>query len=124
MTEAQQKAAEADGVKRMMQGPFMFAAVSLRGARDMGPAMLLTVLGNILSALLDTWLLLKTKGLSYFGRVGFLVTLALTVGMIAHFPSWVWWNFSTSFTIVEFANLLIGWFLAGLVIGKVTSPPA
>src|SRR5947208_4178371 len=71
MTEEQKRAEEAEGMKRMVQGPFMFASVSLIGVGNMAP-LLITLLGNILSALLATWMLLKTNGLRYLGRVGFI----------------------------------------------------
>jgi len=122
MTEEQKKAEEAEGVKRMIQGPSMFAAVSLSGAGNMGHPLLITLLGNILSALLATWMLLKTNGLRYLGRVGFVMLITLTTAIVAYLPDWTWWRFSTSFTAVGVADLLIGWFLAGLVIAKVTSP--
>lgn len=119
MTEAQQEAAGEGAKARMMHGPFMFASVSLGGTRDMGQALLLNVLSDILAAALATWLLLQTAHASYGRRVGFVVVMALTTGLVAHVPSWIWWKFSTSFTLVEFADLLIGWGLAGLVIAKV-----
>jgi hypothetical protein len=124
MTEAHRQAAEEDGVKRMMQGPFMFASVGLTGARDMGQAMGLNVLGNILSATLVTWLLLQTSARSYWGRVGFVVVLAFTTCTIAYVPYWIWWNFSTGFTLVEFADHVIGWFLVGLVLTKFATLPS
>jgi hypothetical protein len=123
MTTAQQKAAEEGARTRMMQGPFLFAAVSLGGTRDMGQAMLLNVMSNILAAALVTWLLLQTANLSYRRRVGFVVVVALAAGVVAHVPFWIWWKFSTSFTLVEFADLIIGWGLAGLLIAKVTTSP-
>ncbi len=121
MTEEQKKRAEEEGHRRMMQGPFMFAAVSVSGARPMASALLTSLLGNILAALLATLLLLKTSGLSYAGRVGFLVTIGLTAGVIADLPDWTWWNFSTSYTGVAFADLLVGWLLASLVMAKVVT---
>lgn len=122
MTAAHQQAAEEGAQARMMSGPFMFASVSLGGTRDMGQALLLNVLSDILAAALATWLLLQTANLSYGPRAGFVVVVALTTGVIAHVPYWIWWKFSTSFTLVEFADLLIGWGLAGLVIAKVGGP--
>jgi len=119
LSEAQRKAAEEDGLTRMMQGPFMFASVSLAGTREMGPALLLNVIGNIVSALLVTWLLLRTAPATYRRRVGMIVLIALAAAVMAHYPSWIWWRFSTRFTLVESADLLIGWLLAGLVIAKV-----
>ena len=119
MSEEQKRAEEAEGMKRMVQGPFMFASVSLAGVGNMGHPLLITLLGNILSALLSTWMLLKTNGLRYLGRVGFVLLIALTAAIVGYLPDWTWWRFSTSFTAVSVADLLLGWFLAGLVIAKV-----
>jgi len=124
MTEAQQKAVEEDAMKRGEQGPFMLASITLHGWGSMGNAMLVGLLTQIAGALLATWLLLKTSGLQYWGRVGFLVIFALTVAVLAYVPYWNWWHFSTNYTLVAFADLLIGWFLAGLVIAKVASSPS
>ncbi len=121
MTEEQRKAAHEEGMKRGVQGPFMLASISTHGWGSMGTAMLVGLLTQIAGALLATWLLLKTSGLQYWGRVGFLVVFALTVAVLAHVPYWNWWHFSTSYTAVALADLLIGWFLAGLVIAKATS---
>ncbi len=120
MTEEQKKAEEAEGMKRMIQGPLMFASVTLQGFGGMGPALLIQLVTGIVGAFLATWLLLKTRPMSYWHRVGFLVVIALVVAVIAHVPYWNWWNFSTSYTAVTFADLLIGWFLASLVIAKLT----
>jgi hypothetical protein len=118
LSDAQRKAAQEDGMTRMMQGPFMFAAVGLRGTRDTGAALALNLLANILSASLVTWLLLQTTGLHYWGRVGFVVAIALTTCVIAYAPYWIWWSFSSSFTAVEFADHLTGWALTGMVISR------
>ena len=119
LTESQRKAAEEGDMKRMMEGPFMFASVGLTGTREMGPALLFNVIGNIVSALLVTWLLLQTASATYWRRAGFVVVIAFATAMIAHYPSWIWWRFSESFTLVELADLLIGWSLAGLVMAKI-----
>jgi hypothetical protein len=119
--EAKRKKAEAEGMKRMIQGLFMFAAVNLQGTSGSGAALPVQLVTSIVSAILATWLLMNTTLPSYWQRVGFLVILALTAGVICHVPNWNWWGFSASYTAVAFADLLIGWALAGLVIAKVTS---
>lgn len=123
LPEAVRKAAEEDAMNRAQLGPFVFASIAPRGWGSMGSAMGIGLLNQIAAALLATWLLLNTKGLSYLARVRFLVMLALAVAVIAHVPYWNWWHFSTSYTLVAFTDLLIGWFLAGLVIAKLTPTP-
>lgn len=120
MTEEQKRAEEAEGMKRMVQGPAMFAAVTPQGAGGMSYALLIQLMTGMVGAFLATWLLLKTRPVSYWHRVGFLVVIALVTAVIAHVPYWNWWNFSTGYTAVTLADLLIGWFLASLVIAKLT----
>lgn len=124
LTAEQRKAAAEDRVARMMQGPFMFAAVSMQGARDMGAALLLNLVVNMVSAGLVLWLLMQTSGLSYRRRVGFVAMVGLAAAMIVHGPYWIWWGFSTLFTLVEFADPLIGWFFVGLVLARLAPAPA
>src|SRR5213594_1603988 len=118
--EAKRKKAEAEGMKRMIQGPVMFAAVNLQGTSGSGAALPIQLVTSIVSAFLATWLLMNATLPGYWPRVGFLVVLALTAGVICHVPDWNWWGFSAGYTAVAFADLLIGWTLAGLVIAKVT----
>lgn len=118
VTEEQKKAEEVEGMKRMIQGPLMFASVSLQGFEGIGPALLIQLVTGIVGTLLATWLLLQTRPMGYWDRVGFLVVISLVVAVIAQLPYWNWWNFSTSYTAVTIADLLIGWFLASLVIAK------
>jgi len=119
--EAKRKKAEAEGMKRMIQGPFMFAAVSLQGTSGSGAALPIQLVTSIVSALLATWLLTNSTLPGYWPRVGFLVVLALTAGVICHVPDWNWWGFSARYPAVAFAGLLTGWTRDGLVIAKVTS---
>jgi hypothetical protein len=118
MTEEQRKMAEAEGMKRMMQGPVMFAALRPQGASGMGSALPVQLFTGIMAAILATWLLAQATLLDYWQRVGFVVMLALTAGVVCHIPYWNWWGFSASYTAVTFADLLVSWFLAGLVIAK------
>ena len=64
-------------------------------------------------------LLCKTTGLSYFGRVGFVVVFALAAGFVTHVPYWNWFYFNSQFTLVQITDLLVGWFLAGLAMAGV-----
>ena len=76
----------------------------------------------VLGALLLTWLVLQIRAPGYGARVGFVVIAALAGGIICHLPNWNWWGFSTSYTAVTLADVVVTWLLAGLVIAKVTAP--
>lgn len=123
LPEPLRKAAEEDAMNRARLGPFMFASIAPHGWGSMGTAMLIGLCTQIVAAFLATWLLLNTKGLNYLARVRFLVMLALAVAVLAHVPYWNWWSFSASFTLVMFADTLIGWVLAGFVIAKLSPAP-
>lgn len=101
------------------QGPAIFASVHLEGMANMTHALIIQFIIQLVSAFLVTWLLTKTSGLGYMGRLGFIIIFALTVGIIANFPYWNWFNFSTNYTLVQIADTLVGWFLAGLVLAKI-----
>lgn len=101
--------------------PSMFASVRLEGSShdNMTQSLVKCFITQLLAALLVSWLLLRTNGLSYFKRVIFIVVFALAAGIIANVPNWNWFGFDTQYTLVEFADLLIGWFLAGLIMAKI-----
>jgi hypothetical protein len=75
---------------------------------------------EILGALLLTWLLLQTTGLSYWRRVAFVTTAALAVAVLAALPDWNWLGFSARYTAIVTTDMVLGWFLAGLVIARFT----
>ncbi len=119
LSESQRQAAREDSLTRMTNGPFLFASVSLAGSREMGAALLLTLLGNVVAATLVAWLLAQTAPASYWRRVGFVVSIALVTAVVVHYPSWIWWRFSADYTLVESADALVGWFWAGLAIARI-----
>lgn len=124
MTGDEKKAAEKLMEERTRTMPFLYGVVQQRANNDMTRQMGGSVLFDILAALLITGLLMRTAGMSYLGRVMFIVTVALAAGIIAEVPHWVWWHFDTSWTVVALADIVIAWFLAGLVIAKVAAPKA
>jgi hypothetical protein len=120
----EKKAADAAMEERMKTLPFFYGVVQPRANFDMGRQMGASILFDILAALLITGLVMKTGGMSYLGRVMFIVTVALAAGVIAVVPNWVWWHFGTGWTVVGLADIVIAWFLSGLVIAKVGAPKA
>lgn len=122
MTPEQKKAAEATGVEKMKKGPFLFVSVRREGFESLTGLYAIGVLGAMIEAFLLTWLLLQTRPRSYWGRVIFVVISALSGAVIIALPEWNWWSFSTAYTATVFGDVVIGWFLAGLVIAKFAAP--
>ena len=111
------------GMERMKQGPFMFAAVSLEGADPASPTPYLSnLLLQIVMAMLIAWLLLQANISCYKRRVLMVVLIGAIAGTQGHLVNAMWWRFSMEYTLVNIADLLISWFLAGLLIARFTVP--
>jgi hypothetical protein len=119
MNPAEKKAAQLVLMEKMQKGPVMFAAIRRRGFGLFTRGLVTQALIQMASALLLTWLLLQTSGLSYARRVLFLAVAGLAASVIADLPNWNWWGFSGAYTLVNLIDCTITWFLAGLVIAKV-----
>ena len=99
--------------------PFVFTVMNPKGLAPIGFLMLRSLAIQILGAGLVTWLLLQTRLPDDNTRLGFVVIVALTAGVVCHLPNWNWWGFPTDYTFVQIADLTIGWFFAGLAILKI-----
>lgn len=75
---------------------------------------------QLLSAVFITWLLLNAKPQRYWDRVTFVAVIGLIAGVLAFLPAWNWWGFPVSYTAVGIIDLVIGWFLAGLAMAKLS----
>ena len=62
------------------------------------------------------------RGLTFGGRVGFVAMAALAAGVFIHVPYWNWYGFSTAYTLVQMAELVVGGLLSGIVIAWATKP--
>ena len=60
--------------------------------------------------------LLMPKTLSYMRRVLFFVGLGVFTSLVAHVNNWTWTGYSPGYTLVAIFDLIVGWFLAGLVL--------
>lgn len=100
--------------------PYVFASVRLEGRMfSMPVAIVMELIASIVAAGLITWLLLQTKGLRYGKKVAFVTVVGLIVGILSQVPAWTWLNFPGSNALLCLIDLIIGWFLAGLAIGKI-----
>jgi len=112
--EQQQKAME-----KMAKGPIVFAAVRLEPFNSMAKPLVSQFLTQLLVALLATLLLSQTCGLSYKSRVVFLTVIGLIIFVGGHFDEATWWSFSNAYMLMQFGAIVIGWFLASLIMAKV-----
>jgi hypothetical protein len=124
MQGAEKKAAEEAMEQRAKTMPFFYGVVLRSANFDMGKQMAVSVVFDVLAALLVTMLVMRTGGMTYAGRVMFIVTVALAAAVMCVLPNWVWWHYPTTVVVVGMADVVIGWFLAGLVIAKVAAPRA
>jgi hypothetical protein len=105
--------------EQLFKGPAVFAAVRTGPLASMPILMGTQVLIMMAAAFLGSLLLMQTRPMSYGSRVLFLVGVAGVVAIAGHLPDWNWWSFSTSYTLLECMDLMVGWTLAGLVMAKV-----
>jgi hypothetical protein len=119
LTGDQKEAAQETRMQKMQKGPLMFAAIRKEGFGSFPKVLITQLLYQMLAALLLTWMLLQTSGLSYARRVAFLAVAGLAASVIADLPNWNWWGYSGAYTAINLIDYTLTWLLAGLVIAKV-----
>jgi hypothetical protein len=110
---------DAAAQEKMKTGPMLFVSYRPSGVPSMTGPMIEHFLNMVLVALLATWLVGKTTGLSYWGRVVFITVMGFTAGIYCVLPNWTWWGFSSAYTLSQIADTTIGAFVSGLAIAKV-----
>jgi hypothetical protein len=118
----QKKAAEEIRMQKMEKGPLMFAAIRKEGFGSFPKVLITQLLCQMFAALLLTWMLLQTVGLSYARRVAFLAVAGLVASVIADLPNWNWWGYSGEYVSLNLADYTVTWLLAGLAVAKVAYP--
>lgn len=104
--------------EKIMRGPMMFASIRLEAMRPFPVLLIVQFLIQLVSALIATFLLLKTCGLTYGQRVLFVALCGVLIFIAGKLDEWVWWSFSSNFLMMELGAIIVGWILAGLVIAK------
>ena len=74
--------------QKIQHGPVVVAAVRRNGFGSFSHAMIVQLVCLMAGALLLTWLLLQTSGLSYTRRVAFLAIAGLAASVIVDLPNW------------------------------------
>jgi hypothetical protein len=101
--------------EKLMRGPMVFASIRLEAMRPFPVLLLIQFLTFLVSALIATFLLLKTCGLTYGQRVLFVALCGVLIFLGGKVGDWVWWGFSSAYLMMELGAIVIGWILAALV---------
>ncbi len=109
------------GIYILKNKPSAFLVFNPQGYGPMKFKLMYDLLFDMLSAALVSYIVLRLKKSNYFSRLIVILVFALAVGILWHLSNWNWWGFSASFTLIGIADLIIGWFLAGLVLAKIAS---
>lgn len=109
-----------EGLTSLKDGPMVFVAIKRNGFNVDSPApYICSFIIYLIGAFLITALLLFSKIHGYWNGVLFVTTIGLTIGLLSALPNWNWWGFSGGFVTLQIVDLVISWFLAGLVISAV-----
>ena len=102
--------------------PFVFVQVNLKGMDPSNPwVYIFSFLTQFVGAGLISWFLLQTS-CGYGKRLLIVMLLGLLVGVLGFVPDWNWFGAGYKFTFVMIADLVITWFLAGLILAAYVKP--
>ena len=109
---------------KIAKGPYGFMVVypdgrdvslSKRLPIEMGTNVVCALLAAIVASQLRPGFLVRVACVTLLGILGSIMTLV---------PYWNWYGFPTDFTLAQFVDHAVGWFLAGIVIAAIVRPGA
>ncbi len=107
-------------MKKVKEGPVLhFMVFSPEGFDPFSPVTFVTSLFfNIVSATLAAILLMLTgNNLKLFShRMFFVAGIGLFLALNGPLANWIWWHFPTGFTLVNMADNVVTWMIAGAVL--------
>lgn len=116
----QDKNQQAAWAEKAKQGPFAYLSVKVEGQKaSMTCALLIQFLTQWVVSIFAIGLL-KQTAISGVVKKALFVSLTVTLGaFLVHFSNWNWWAFPSLTTLVNIADVMIGWLLAGVAIAKI-----
>lgn len=107
----------------MIKGPFVFAQVNLQGMDPTRPQLyVISFFIQFVGAGLISWILMQLGDHGYGKRLMTTILIGLTVGILGLMPSWNWFGAGGTYTLVGMADLVVTWFLAGLLLAAFVKP--
>ncbi len=90
------------------------------GAKALAPVQLITeFLTEFFEAFLCSLLLARAALGSYSKRVAFITTIGIVAVFATNVSYWNWYGFPSDYTIAAMFTQLVGFFVVGLIVGKV-----
>jgi hypothetical protein len=106
--------------QKIKNGPYAYMVVHPKGFDlKKSEMIILGLLSNILVALVLTYLLTKTHGLSYLQKVGFVKMAAVAGALAVILPNIIWWQFPLAYSLLTLVDTAVAWGFAGLAIAKI-----
>ncbi len=120
-SKEEKQAAMQAAMAKMKEGPLIFCSIHPGGGRPFGAALgwmfvIDFVAAGILTVLLSYW----GHELEFVHKIAIVESVALFAVLTCMLPNWVWWRFSNRYTAVNILDTLVGFGLAGVVLGLVT----
>jgi hypothetical protein len=124
LTKEQKAAAEKKWTEKYTAGPYGIMIYHPEGEQPMSPRQLVTQFGvEIVTALVAALVLAQARGLkAYLGRVGLVTLLGLLPFFVVNVPYWNWYGFPPHYTLIQLADKVITFFVAGLVLAALVKP--
>ena len=104
--------------QQMMNGPTVIAHVRAGTMGSIAPNLVAELVTNILAALIVTLLMTAALQLALSKRVLFAAGVGLVMVFDQSASSWNWYSAGGDFFFAETVDAVVGWSLAGLVIGR------
>jgi len=126
MSTEQRKAMMDEWAKKHQRGPVALIVYSPTGTDPMMTAqMILGLLIMMITAAMAAWFLSRSTAAAsgYIVRVIFCGMLGVFASFVVHLMYWNWFYFPLNYTTAMVADTIIGWLLAGLVIGAIVKTP-
>lgn len=121
--EGMSKKALADWEEAYRDGPVGFILYRAQGGDPLGKQLfLIQFLTDLVAGLLVAVLLSFTR-LSFVGRLLFVTGIGLFSWITSSVPWWNWYGFPQGFVIGAGIHMVVGWFLAGLVLAALGGKP-
>jgi hypothetical protein len=125
MTRAQKQEAIRNVEPKYRTGPTGVLIYHPRGEHTFAKQLTFQFGANLLAALLSAYLLGQASGLKSFAeRLAFVTLLGAVPTLAVNLPYWNWYGFPANYTLAQFADQVLAFFAAGLVLAGIVKPRA